>query len=472
MEPRPTGGLVHRVREFETQIDGSVTVHGSSMSDPRKAPASAPLAALDAGPTVAVPSCRTATVTVVSQEPPDGLQDPERLLRQLHPASGVELVVVSWGDVAIWVPAEPLRGAAATAVGSAFVLAPVDCIVPSLPEARGWLADTGRVPGGQRGQGRRERGHTWPAVPAVESWREDASDVWVLGGLLEEASDLGGAERSSLLVAPFPWITTLTPGGAPVLVATAGGGLVSRTNDRVLTPREGRDGEGSSVAVALHRSSGDIPALELPLWPGQTSSHPTDGSCGEVMEYEDGDDPDYVSRCRLRVTPFGRLTFPSHRIVASDPCVAGCSPALGLELPDEGPFVVLRADLLTVMDNGRELVGETRGILVVLDEVAAPVRWEPARDAEGRPIHCSIDTGQLLLGDAEGSNAVQRQRHEGTVDYGSQARLRLLRSNPLRPADIAVLEDLGGDGSAWVVVGVAEDGHPVAVMVSNFDPLG
>lgn len=466
-------GLVRRVRAFPAVLAGTVTLHGFSMQDPQKAPPSAPLAPFAEGTTVAVPEGGAAIVTVVSLEPPDGLEDAERMMRRLDLRSGLEQVTIRWGDPTTWVPAEPLRGAPATAVESAFVLAlaPVDRVVPSITEARAWLSGTKRLPGGRRGQALRERGHAWPAVPTVGSWDDEAADPWVLGGLLEEASVRMEDQRAPLLLAPVPRVTTLVPDGAPVLIGTAGGGLVEQTNDQLLTLWEGRDDDGRTVALAVHRSSDHVPALDLPLWHGQRPTDPPDGWCGEIMEYREEDDPEYVSRYRLRVTPFGRIMFPSRRIVASDPCVAGRSPALGLELAGEGPFSVLRADLLTVMDDGGDLEEPSRGILVVLDAVEAPVRWESARDADGQPIDCGIDTGQLLLGDAEGSGAVQRQYDEGTVNFGAQSRMTLLRSDPVRHADIAVLGDLGGDGPAWVVVGVAEDGHPVAVMVANFDPL-
>ncbi len=183
------------------------------------------------------------------------------------------------------------------------------------------------------------------------------------------------------------------------------------------------------------------------------------------------DEQGYVDLCRLRVTPVGRLTFPSRRIVASDPCVAGRASTLGLELPGEGPFPVLRADLIDVTDAGTELDVQARGILLVIDESRPPIRWEAARDASGEVLHCDIDSGQLLLADADGAGHVQREYDEGTVDFGATARVALLRSDPVRPADIAVLADLAGDGPGWVVVGVSEDERPVAVLVANFDPL-
>jgi hypothetical protein len=467
----PGTGLVHRVREFASEVDGAVMIHGFDLSDPRKAAAEAPLGQLADAPTIEAPRSRPATVRVVSLEAPSDLDDATRMRRELLLDSGVALVTVRWGSVATWVPAEPSNGAPATTVESALLvaLAPADRVVPSIADALASLGDGKFAPGGERGQRLRETGRTWASVPEVEVWEGDAADAWVLGGLLERAADPRDLTRSSLLGAPIPRITTLMPGGAPVLVASAGGGLVSRTTDRLLTLWEGRDEGDRTVAVAVHRSAAQSPALDLPLWPGQRPTDPPDGWCGEVMEYED--EPGYVDRYRFRVTPIGRLRFPSRRIVASDPCVAGRSSALGLDLPGEGPFAVLRVDLMDVTHDGTELDRQARGILLVLDEGHPPVRWEAAQDAEGQPIVCVIDTGQLLLGDAEGSNEVQRQYDEGTAQYGSQARLSLRRSDARRPADIAVLADLGGDGPGWVVVGSAEDDRPVAVLVANFDPL-
>jgi hypothetical protein len=100
------------------------------------------------------------------------------------------------------------------------------------------------------------------------------------------------------------------------------------------------------------------------------------------------------------------------------------------------------------MDEGHELDDQACGILLVIDEVHAPVRWKLGRDEVGEPIVCAIDTGQLLLGDMVGSREIQRQYDEGTVNYGAQSRLTLLRSDPVKPADMAVLADLGGDGPA------------------------
>lgn len=82
-----------------------------------------------------------------------------------------------------------------------------------------------------------------------------------------------------------------------------------------------------------------------------------------------------------------------------------------------------------------------------------------------------IDTAQLLLADADGAHAVQGECDEGTANHSAQSRLSLDRSDPDRPADIAVLADLGGDGPAWIVIGMGEDERPVAVLAANFDPL-
>jgi hypothetical protein len=471
-------GLVHRVREFAAEVDGAVVIHGFGISDPRKAPETAPLGQLEDAPTFEAPRSRPATVTVVSREAPDGLDDIERRLRELPLGSGVMLVTVAWGDVATWVSASPLRGAPATTVESAFMLAlaPAERVVPSLREARRSLAGDagdpgvpGGAPGGQRGQTLRERGFTWPSVPDVATWDDDAADPWVLSGLLERVTDRRSPGHATPLGVPVPRITTLVPGGAPVLVASAGGGLIPQVSDRLLSLWEGKDESGRTVAIAVHRSAAEVPPLALPIWSDQRASDPSDRWSGEVTEheYEWGE----VARYRLRVTPFGRLTFPSRRIVASDQCVAGRSPAMGLTLQSAGPFPVLRADLMTVLDEGGELDGQSRGILLVLDADRAPSRWEPATDVDGRPIDCSIETGRLFLGDAEGANALQRQVDEGTAAYQPQARLVLHRSDPRLPADLAVLADLAGDGPAWVVVGMAEEDRPVAVLVANFDPL-
>ena len=466
------GGLVHRIDEFSSEVDGAVLLYGFEPFIARKAPRRDPLAHLRTGPRIDVPRSRPATVRIVSLVAPDGLDDAERMQREFSRGAGVGLVTVQWGEVASWVAAEPSLGAPATAVEMAFMLAlaPAERVVPSVEAAREWLTGGAVAPGGERGQRLRENGHRWPSVPTVGSWEPETSADWVLAALLERASRVSSAERASFFGALAPRMTTLVPDGAPVLIAVAGS-RISAASDRLLTLWHGKDGSGRTVGVALHRSAPAMPAMELPLWEGQRASDPPDGWLGEVLEHRDEDDPGYVSRSRLRVTPLGRLTLRSRRIVTSDPCAAGRSPALGLEVADVGPYLVLRADLLCVMDDGSELDEQSRGILLVLDEVHAPVRWEPARDADGHLIDCGIDSGQLLLGDAQGVNAVQRQYDEGTVDHGSQARLRLLRSDPGLPADIAVLADLGGDGPAWVVVGVAEDGHPVAVMVANFDPL-
>jgi hypothetical protein len=465
------GPLVHRVREFSTELDGAVLIHSFDIKDPQQAPAGQPLGHLGAGPSLAAPRSTPATVRVVSLEAPERLGEADRMRMELLLESGVVLTMVSWGEVSKWVPASTTRGAPATTVEQAFLLAlaPAERVVPSIDAARAWLAESDALPGGERGQRLRENGRKWASVPTTDSWEAQAADPWIVGGLLGLATDPLNQDRSTKLGAPIPQLRPIVPGGAPVVLASASGGLLTRTNDQLLTLWEGKDEEDGTVAVAVHRSEAEMPRLELPLWPGQRQADPPDGWCGEVMEYED--DPGYVERTRLKVTPSGRLAFPSRRIVTSDPCVGGRSPALGLALESEGPFPVLRADLVSVMDEGRELDDQARGILLVIDEVHAPVRWEPARDEEGEPIDVVIDTGQLLLGDAVGSREIQRQYDEGTVNYGAQSRLTLLRSDPVQPADMAVLADLGGDGPAWVVIGVSEDERPVAVLVANFDPL-
>jgi hypothetical protein len=464
------GALFHRVREFSTEVDGAVLIHSFDIQDPQQAPAGQPLGHLGAGPSLAAPGSTAATVRVVSLEAPEGLSEAERMRMELRLESGVVLAMVSWGEVATWVPASPTRGAPATTVEQAFLLAltSADRVVPSIDAARAWLAESDALPGGDRGQRLRENGHAWASVPTTDSWEAQAAEPWIVGGLLGLATDPHDPERSTPLGAPIPQLRPIVPGGAPVILASASGGLLTRTNDQLLTLWEGKDEAGGTVAVAVHRSEADMPPLELPLWPGQRRVDPPDGWCGEVMEYEEDG---HVDRYRLRATPSGRLMFPSRRIVTSDPCAAGRSPALGLALESEGPFPVLRVDLVTVMEDGVELAEQARGILLVMDEGHAPVRWESARDEEGEPIDVVIDTGQLLLGDTVGSREVQRQYDEGTVNYGGQSRLTLLRSDPVRPADMAVLADLGGDGPAWVVVGVSDDERPVAVLVANFDPL-
>jgi len=465
------GGLVYRVHEFTADLGGAVLIHGFDQYVPRKGPVDSPLGHLADAPTVEVTKDISATVRVVSMTAPENPEDLDRLFRAMLLRSGVVLATVRWGDPVDWVPAEPSRGAAAAAARSAFMLAlaPHDRVIPSLSSTRGWLAEEGVAPGGERGQRLREGGETWRGVPTVSSWDDDASDVWVLGALLERAMNRTGEGRSTIFSARAPQMTTLVPGGASVLIAPLGIGFSLGAHDGLLTLWEGKDSAGLTVGVAVHRSAADMPSVALPLWPGQRPSDPPDGWSGEVMEYEDADG--YLERYRLRATPVGRLMFPSRRIVASDPCVAGRSPVLDLVLPSEGPFAILRTDLVDVTDDGTELDGQARGILLVIDERCSPVRWEAARDVSDVPIDCAIDSGQLLLADADGANVVQQEYDDGTVDYAASSRLVLRRSDPFRPADIAILGDLSGDGPAWVVVGRAEDGRPVAVMVSNFNPL-
>jgi hypothetical protein len=469
----PVGnGLVRRIDEFATTVDGRVAFLGLDWRELRQAPAGSPLAHLEAASDVVVPERQTALVRMVQRRAPEDLEPQERMRSELLSDAGMDLLAIHWGEVARWVPAATVGGRAPAMTvhgGLLVLLAPIERAVPSVDDALGSLQRHGRLPGGTSGQRSRERGVDWPSVPRVADWSEPGADRWMLAGLVEllietaDAAPMGAAQ----LLLPSP--TELVPGGAPVLLGRPWSPLIGRRDDGLLTLWEGRDRDGGLVAVACHRSAGPLPALPMPLWPDQRPASTPDGWYGELMEYED--EHGEVSRYRLRVTPVGRLELTSQRIVASDPCVAGRVPPLGITAPASGPFPVHRVDLLSVGEDGNESDDESRGILLVLDTEHGPVRWGSSTDDEGQPLECSIDTGLLLLGDARGVHAIQQGYDEGTIEYSVTARLALHRSDPGHPADVAILSDLGGDGPAWIVTGYAEDGHPVAVMVANFDPL-
>jgi len=464
-------GLVRRVQEFEAAVDGLVTFFGFDWTDPRQAPHGAPLGHLVAAPGIAVPERQTVHVRMVDRQASDDLEPAERMRQEFLGDAALDLLAIHWGEVVNWVPAQPVGGRAPVMnVQSGFLITLADPrrIVPSVQQAREWLREQRRGPGGERGQRLRELGHSWSKVPRAADWDEESAERWVLSGLLDQLAERANAEPFALIRSQLPVLTELVPGGGAVLAGRPWSPLIGASDDGLLTLWEGRGADGAMVAVAVHRSAGALTHLPMPLWPDQQPTSPPDGWCGEVMEYED--EPGEFSRFRFRITPVGRLQLPSQRIVASDPCVAGRQPALGITLPSVGPFSVHRTDLVWVTEEGGDLDEQARGILLVLDPHHSPTRWEPSTDDDGRPIECAIDTGLLLLGDATGAHVIQQGYDEGTIEYGA-ARLALLRSDPARPADLAILSDLGGDGPAWVVTGLAEDGHPVAVMVANFDPL-
>ncbi len=266
------GGLVYRVHEFTTAVEGAVVVNGFDRQLPRKAPVDAPLRQLADATKVEVERVGPATVLVASIAGPDSAEDSDELFRELFRQSGVVLATVRWGDVATWVPAEPSRGAPAAAVGSAFLLAlaPHERVVPSLAAARSRLAEEGGAPGGERGQRLRESGQTWPSVPTVDSWEDEASDPWVLAALLESAMSPRGESRSTIYSPPVPRMTPLVPGGAPVLVAPAGiDRFRSRCARRCAHPLGGkgrRRADGRCGGASLHGrdARGRAPALAEP----------------------------------------------------------------------------------------------------------------------------------------------------------------------------------------------------------------
>ncbi len=132
------GGLVHRIDEFSSKVDGAVLLHGFEPFLARKATRQDPLAHLRTGPRIDVPRSRPVTVRVVSLVAPDGLDDSERMQRELTHGAGVDLVTVSWGEVVSWVAAEPSVGASAIGADMAFMvaLAPPERVVPSVTAAR------------------------------------------------------------------------------------------------------------------------------------------------------------------------------------------------------------------------------------------------------------------------------------------------------------------------------------------------
>lgn len=468
-------GLITHVTEVESTVDGRVAVLGFDWQRMRKAPADAPFGHLEAAPQFEVPEGQRVGVRIVTREAPEGELRRSILNRAWVNASGLELVAIHWGDVERWEPAQPADGGSAVLTMSpslAITLARPESIVPSVPAAMRVLADAGEVPGGSAGQHARAAGHTYPSVPHVAGWEDPGAEAWVLSALLNRAIDpVANPDQASLLGQPHPRITTLVDGGAPVILAAPGNAFHSGVDDRLLTLWQGLDREGRPSAVAVHRSVGAATAEALPLWDGHAQQRGKGLWAGELVATTAADSDEVEYRSKLLATRVGRLHVPSQQLVASDPCIAGHTPRLGMRTASSGPFPVLRLDLAYVNEEGTVRDETLRGILLVLDEQDAPVRWEPAVDDHGQAIALSIDTGMLMIADADAAQVVQQRRDEGTLEYSVSPRLALHRSDPTGPADIAELSDLGGDGPAWVTVGRSAGGAVVAVLVANFDPI-
>ena len=468
-------GLVTHVTAIESTVDGRVAVLGFNWQSMREAPEGAPFGHLETAPQLEVLGERPVGVRIVTREAPEGELRRSILDRAWLNGSGLELVAIHWGDVDRWEPAEPVDGGSAVLnlnPSLAITLARPEAIVPSVAEAMRALAAAGEVPGGSAGQHAREAGLSYPSVPHVAGWDEPGAEAWVLSALLNRALDPdANPDQASLLGKPHPRVANLVDGGAQVILAAPGNSFQNGVDDRLLTLWQGLDRDGRNVAVAVHRSVGVAPAEPLPLWDREAEQGGTGLWAGEVAITTAVDSDEVEYRSQFVATRVGRLTVPSGRLVASDPCVAGRTPRLGIRTSSPGPFPVLRLDLADVNEQGQVRDETLRGILLVLDEQDAPVRWEPAVDDQGQRIGLSIDTGMLMVADADAAQVVQHRRDEGTLEYSVCPRLALHRSDSSRAADIAELSDLGGDGPAWVTVGRSTGGEVVALLLANFDPI-
>ena len=468
--------LVREVVEQEFHVDGRVSVLPFIIGRPEPHDPRRPLESLEDAVTVTIDHEGPAVLRTVSSVFAEGHEEREQdfdLVIDGH--FGLWLVSLSWGEVESWQPARigdreapPLPAA----TGAVLATVPPERVLPSAERARRWT-----LPG---------RKGFRPSQSAHMPWRAasggpEGTSTRALPELLDAAATWGasrspGGSRQGARFISYPGasLRTLVQDGAEVLLLSGLASNISGTSDDVLLMWEGRDGTGRTVAVAVQRSRTLSPRLALPLWEGQQPATVPDPWMGDILEdtSADGGAQLGLSRYRLAAHRAARLSFPSRRIVAADPCVAGSTRPVDIELPHEGPYEVLRVDLHAVRPDGSDFPEQSRGLLLVVDPATPPVRWEPAADDRGRPVVGGIDTGRLALGDAVAGRRCERRFRQGLLGAGFSRTLELLRGAHDRPADLAILGSLGGDGPSWTLTGRAADGRAVAVLVANFDLYG
>lgn len=433
--PRLVREVVAQPFEVESRISLLPFVIGvPDDSDPDR-----PLRALEDATTIEVDRAGSATLTTVSSVFGSELTHltSEDLDLVLSGSAGLQLAVLDWGAPTSWRPVE-VDGAE----------------IPPVPVASGVLLAT--------------------SAPTQVVPRSAPVGRPSLPSLLESvATGLAWTPGVPWMRHPGAKVGPLAEKGAmtALLVGTAsplGDGL-----DDVLLLWEGRDVEGCTVAIAVQRTRTLTPRLELPLWAGQMRATEADPWMGDILLETPADDEGALPyRYRLAAYRAARLYFPSRRLAASDPCVAGSTAPLLLDLTSDSPFEVLRVDLRTVDADGGDFDEDSRGLLLVIDPDEPPVRWAPAIDETGARLVGGIETGRLAIGDAAAGVRVEEERELGIFGAGSMRTLELKRSTALGPADMAIVGSLGGDGPSWTLTGHAEDGHIVAVLIANFDLYG
>lgn len=377
------------------------------------------------------------------------------------------LLEVSWGEPAAWRPRTEHSGTLSVDPLLLVLTASSAATVPDLAAARAYLATTGHRPAGRCSRVDLPR----PRLTRVADWSERSSEAWLVGGLLDALLDNASEDGE-----PGIRVARLAPGGAPIaLVEPFSGVLDYALGASVLTVWEGVDQEGDVVAVtALKSGFVNVRERRLPIWEVPDAQSEPDlwaGSPVTVIDHDEESDYESAetrtSRCRLALTELGRQSFPSQRLVASDPCMASAATALDLTLASAGPFPVYLAQLQEEFEGGF-VNGEDKGILVRLNEMSAPVHWVPAQDGSG-VYGGSIESGELGMFDQGAGAWVEEERLSSS--FGLTAPVALVRSRPHAPADVCVIRSLGGDGPFWSALGLSADGTPVAVFTGNFDLL-
>jgi hypothetical protein len=466
-------GSTALVRTDEVHLGGALVFTGYPYGLHLEAPAERPLALFEDGLLLDAPVGSARLGYWCKQGVPPGRRHDWQLL------------VLTWGSPLRWRPARPRDGRAPVLPATSLLvlgLAPPTELVVDLDAAATSLEEKGRAPGGDRRVIHAQQRYLVPP-----SWRtEGEKERHVVAGLIEMVAD-EAADRSD------PTVSPLQAGAAPVAVITDPGILTLLGDIRMVTLWEGlgEDGEPAGIAAVpsakprlqngeagpwrlgaalgafpAHRRDRGDPVDELPsvdhvpaTWTGQRV----------VATYELEDADEFGTAVEsFALYPLGQVTFPSQRIVLTDPGAAEIGvKEFDLALSHPGPYPVIEVQ-------GSD---EGRGLLVLLGS-NEPSRWVGGTTSEGEDATPVAEAGAMAVLDRDALPWLRGLRGRPTDDmWRYSASSCLLRSDPSASPDIATLTNFGGDGPTPVSVGLDANGHPVALLVGNddltaFDDLG